>query len=567
MHQQQQTSTGKPIPKEELWASMSAVNQAGKPTAQAPAEATEAHEPTEATIAPAPQSEAEVPSPAPAPNESALVTPADLPNDEAPLSDDDVIASLAAMKPMEYDRVRLEHAKALGVQVGTLDSMVKKARNEDTVVARLPFSDVEPHPEPIDPSQLLNEISDTIRQYIVLDSEQAHAAALWIAFTYFIDVVDVAPLAIINAPEKSCGKTQLLTLIGRMAYRPLPASNASASALFRAVEKWKPTILIDEADTFFRDNFELQGMVNAGYLRDGYVLRSESSGDSFEPRMFSVFSSKAIAGIALERHLRDATMSRGILFNLRRKLSHESVSRLRHADKGVFAVITEKLARFALDYSQRVRLARPTLPDELSDRDQDNWDPLLAIAGCAGPEWVQRATAAALKLSCEDVMPVSTGNELLADIRHVFERKRVEKICTADLIEALCDDEEGGWATYNRGKPLTPRQLAKQLAVYGIKSKTVRMGANNTPKGFDAAQFNDAFARYLAAAPEKLPQHRNAPPESMSGMETGVADEKGVAATGNSRATLRALPGLDCGVVAGKTGNAGRACLDADDLY
>lgn len=383
------------------------------------------------------------------------------------------------------------------MRVTTLDGMVEDAQSDGSKVERLPFDEVEPHPGPIDPTQLLDEVSATIRRFIVLDDHQADAAALWVVLTHFIDVVEVAPLLIVNAPEKSCGKTQLLTVMGRMVYRPLPASNASPSALFRAVELWKPTILIDEADTFFRDNAELQGMVNAGYLRDGYVLRSEAVGDSFEPRMFSVFSAKALAGIALERHLPDATMSRGIVLNLRRKLPDESVSRLRHADRDLFSIIAEKLARFALDYSQQVRLARPVLPNELSDRDQDNWDGLLAIAGCAGDEWLSRATKAALKLSGAGEKTVSTGNELLADIQHVFERKRVDKINFADLIQALCDDEEAGWATYNRGKPITPRQVSKRLKEYGISSKPTRFGYDGVQKGFDADQFSDAFARYL----------------------------------------------------------------------
>jgi len=228
-----------------------------------------------------------------------------------------------------------------------------------------------------------------------------------------------------------------------------------------------------------------------------YVLRSEAVGDSFEPRMFSVFSAKALAGIALEKHLLDATMSRGLVINLRRKLRDESVSRLRHADRDLFSIIAEKLSRFALDYSQQVRLARPVLPNELSDRDQDNWDGLLAIAGCAGDEWLSRATKAALKLSGAGEKTVSTGNELLADIQHVFERKRVDKINFADLIQALCDDEEAGWATYNRGKPITPRQVSKRLKEYGISSKPTRFGYDGVQKGFDADQFSDAFERYL----------------------------------------------------------------------
>ena len=413
--------------------------------------------------------------------------------------DTEIIKQLAALKPVEYDKVRAAKAKELGIRPGTLDAEVKAIRGEEKEAGRLPFAAVEPYPAPIDPAQLLNEISATIKQFIVLDDHQANAAALWCALTWFIDVVEVAPLAIINAPEKACGKTQLLTVMGRMSYRPLPASNASASALFRAVELWKPTILIDEADTFFKDNPELQGMVNAGYLKDGYVLRSEAVGDSFEPRMFSVFSPKAIAGIKLEKHLPDATMSRGIVFTLRRKLAGETVSRLRHASPYLFDEIASKLARFSEDYSEQVRNARPVLPDELSDREQDNWDGLLAIASCAGDEWLKKATAAALYLSATAAdKTASAGNELLSDIRDIFESKRIDKISTVDLIEALCKDEEAAWSTYNRGRPLAPRQLVKQLEGYEIKPKQIRLNAYDRIRGFEISQFTDSFMRYLA---------------------------------------------------------------------
>ena len=327
-------------------------------------------------------------------------------------------------------------------------------------------------------------------------------------------MVEVAPLAVINAPEKACGKSQLLDVMGRMSARPLPVANVTPAALFRSVERWEPTLLIDEADTFFRGKEEIKGLINAGHTRaNAFVLRTV--GDNHEPKMFNVWGAKALAGISLEKHLPDATMSRAIVFNLRRKLPHESVTRLRHVENGLFEGISSKLARFADDHSHQVRQARPALPDELSDRAQDNWEPLLAIAECAGPDWVRRATAAALKLSCTAEERVSTGNELLADIQHVFESKQVEKIKTADLIAALESDEEMPWATYNHGKPITPRQLAKLLSGYGIKSKTVRFG-NSTPKGYEASQFADAFARYLAD-PEDLPQRCNDSPDSNDG--------------------------------------------------
>jgi hypothetical protein len=70
------------------------------------------------------------------------------------------------------------------------------------------------------------------------------------------------------------------------------------------------------------------------------------------------------------------------------------------------------------------------------------------------------------------------------------------------LLSGLIADPEAPWATYNRGKPLTPRQLSRLLEPYGIHSKTVRFGPHDTPKGFELTQFQDAFSRYLSAAPK-----------------------------------------------------------------
>lgn len=414
-------------------------------------------------------------------------------------SDDARIARLAALPPLAYDRCRTAEAKALGVRPATLDCLVKTART-DGEAPETPFSDPEPWPDPVNPADLFDELATMIRRFIVLDASQADAAALWVAFTHLSDVVEVAPLAIINAPEKACGKSQLLTLFGRLVARPLPAANSTAAFLFRAVELWEPTVLIDEADTFIRDNDELKGLVNAGHTRaNAFVGRVV--GDDLKPTLFKVWGAKALAGIALEKHLPDATMSRAVIFNMRRKLASEAVERLRHAEAGLFERLASKLARFADDFREAVRLARPSLPDALGDREQDNWEPLFAIAGCAGPEWVRRATDAALWLSRATPDSQSAGNELLADIQAVFEAKGCERISMADLIAALIADDEAAWATWNRGRALTARQLGKMLQGYGIKTKALRLGYE-VAKGYDRAQFADAFGRYLTPTPE-----------------------------------------------------------------
>lgn len=145
--------------------------------------------------------------------------------------------------------------------------------------------------------------------------------------TWFIDVVQVAPLAVITAPEKRCGKSQLLFILGRLVYRPLAASNITAAALFRSIDLWGPTLLIDEADAFIKDNEELRGLLNCGHTRDSaYIIRVV--GDNFTPTRFNVWGAKALAGIG---HLSETLMDRSVTLELRRKTPYEKVDRLRHA--------------------------------------------------------------------------------------------------------------------------------------------------------------------------------------------------------------------------------------------
>jgi putative DNA primase/helicase len=408
---------------------------------------------------------------------------------------DAAIQRLAALSPMQYDVVRKAKAKALGVRPGTLDAAVKEARKGSNT-DDLPFTEVEPWPERVDPARLLTDIATTIRHFIVCCEEVSHAVALWIAMTWFIDVVRVAPLAVITSPEKRCGKSLLLSLLGRLVARAVTASNISPAALYRTIEAWQPTLLIDEADAFMKDNEELRGLLNSGHTRDSaYVIRTV--GENFTPTKFSTWGAKAIAGIG---HVADTLMDRAIIFELRRKLADEKVDRIRDAKQSLFDDLRSQLARFAEDYSEEVRQARPPLPNSLNDRAQDNWEPLLAIAMTASSEWLKLGTTAALKLSGGEIASQTIGTELLSDIQMIFKDKKVDRIATAELIEALCSDDEKPWKTYSKGFPITPRQLANRLKAYGIYSKTIRIG-NDTAKGYEKDQFTEAFSRYIPPSP------------------------------------------------------------------
>lgn len=404
-------------------------------------------------------------------------------------SEQAAIKRLASLSPIDYDRARKKEAENLGISVSTLDKSVNAAKRNE--IDDSGFPNVEPWEYPINPDELLSDISKTVHRFIVCNKETADAVALWASMTWFMDAVQIAPLATITAPEKRCGKTQLLTILGKLSYRPLSASSISSASLYRCIEAWQPTLLLDETDAFMRENEELRGVINSGHSRDNaYVIRTV--GDDHTPKRFSTWGAKALSGIG---NLSDTLMDRAIILELRRKLSHENVDRLRYAEPDLFLTLTRKLSRFADDNREQVRQARPILPDALNDRAQDNWEPLLAIAECAGSEWLGRANQVALKLSASDKSS-SVSNELLEDIQEIFETKRANKISTAELISALTEDTEKSWATYNRGRPLSPKQLANKLKDYGIQSKLIRNGYD-VYRGFELAQFEESFSRYL----------------------------------------------------------------------
>ncbi len=408
------------------------------------------------------------------------------------------IKRLAALGDIPYDRHRNFEAKRLGISVTTLDKEVEKFRpqNANTGESEDIFPSIEPWTEPVTAAELLPELSRTFERFAILPEHADIALALWVIFTWLIDDVGVSPILAISSPEKRCGKTTVLSILGNLVCKPILASNISAAALFRTVELWKPTIIIDEADTFIRDSDELRGIINSGHTRHtAYVIRT--TGDDHTPKRFSTWGAKAIAIIG---SLPDTLHDRSIVIQLRRKLTHEKTEKLRHADPNIFKDLQRKLLRFANDHAQTIANARPNFPGNLniSDRALDNWEPLLAIAKLAGNIWAEKVYQAAANLSEGDKEILPIGTELLKDIAKIFADKSIIKIHTINLINYLCEDEESPWSVYNfrsQDKKITQRQLSKLLSPYQISTKNIEIGGVQK-KGFDQLQFAEVWERY-----------------------------------------------------------------------
>lgn len=140
------------------------------------------------------------------------------------------------------------------------------------------------------------DIYNYIKEYLILKPDEYHLMTLWIMASYLADDFKTVPYLLFIAPKES-GKSQAMRILNQLSYRGFLAASVTPAALFRAIELWRVTLLIDEAEYQIKNDTEsgqaLYQVLNMGYKRDSFALRVE--GDSKIPTPFDVFGFKAIA--------------------------------------------------------------------------------------------------------------------------------------------------------------------------------------------------------------------------------------------------------------------------------
>ncbi len=345
---------------------------------------------------------------------------------------------------------------------------------------------------------LLDEIVSYTRQFVVLADDVFHdTLALWVLHTHVIDVLPATARLALLSPEPGSGKTRLLEILQLLVLNPVLAANASPAAVFRMVSsEKKPTLLLDESDTYlmpgspgYRD--DLRGVIDAGYRPGSHVIRCEPP--SMRERMFETFGAVAIAGLG---RLPPTILQRSIVFPMHTRRSDEPVKAFRwRIEEQVTEPLRERLKVWADENVNRVADLLSGEPlcglEDLTDRQAEIWEPLVAIGDLAGECWPQRARQAALMATRVGTQNDPTlGVQLLKDIRGVVNGH--DRISSSDLVSALNGLEESPWG----GWPLDSRGLARKLKPYGIRPSQIRVG-ERTMKGYRIPEFHDAWDRYL----------------------------------------------------------------------
>jgi hypothetical protein len=285
----------------------------------------------------------------------------------------------------------------------------------------------------------------------------------------------------------------------------------------------RPTLLIDEADTFLQGNDELRGILNSGYTRKtAYVVRvANKAGQSNFPMnaksellaensgsgtaigrgtangtgpttrlvRFSCWCPKIMAAIG---RLPDTLADRCIVIKMQRKTAGEICERLRNLDA---LPLRRQCARFVQDHAEAIASTHPALPSNLNDRAGDIWEPLLALADAAGGPWpdLARQAAGALTANSMESSPITS---LLIDILTQFITTREDRIFSRHLLAALNESPERPWSAMKNGREISEHWLSQQLRPYGIRPRTIRQG-ELTAKGYSRNDMVDVFRRYI----------------------------------------------------------------------
>lgn len=352
------------------------------------------------------------------------------------------------------------------------------------------IADIVPYTDSVTNDEIYQALYELIDRHIIIDKPLKVAFVLWVLFTYLIDDCDIAPIAWITAPEKSCGKSTLLGLFERVVNRPYTMTDPSQAVLYRIMDKYKPCLLIDEIDTGLKDKSTILGILNAGYSRHACKIPKVNMDKGGTVESFNAFGAKVLCGIG---GLTGTTASRSIKFELKRKSNNDKVARLnkRTLTHAKTDLIRQKAKRWATDNRQAIiQTEIEILP--INDRAYDNWYILLQIAHVLGVYDTAKQACLTINKAKDEL---STNEQLLFDIREVW---RGEKMALKFLLERLIADDEKAWASLNNGQEMTAHQLGKRLRGFGIAPKTIKTGVSTTAKGYDKDQFTQIWERYLS---------------------------------------------------------------------
>lgn len=353
-------------------------------------------------------------------------------------------------------------------------------------------------------SSLVDALEGHFQRYLAIDPKLPLVLALWSLATHVFEVFDAFPYLAITSPAPRCGKTRAAELLELFCAKPTRTVGITVAALFRTIERDKPTLIIDEAE-HLRGRDErtkaLLEILNAGYRKGQKVRRCEGgNGKNWKLRDFETYCPKVVVLIGF---LNDTLADRTIPVQMRRRKAGEKVDRFLTAiAKRETAPLQNECKAWAKGNRRRVKLQYESAPDLpfLQDREAELWVPLFAVCTVGAPERLPELESAARNLAAMKAAdePTDLGTTLLADVREVFDNGKTDRLPTALLLYQLTEAmEDSPWPTVSHGKALNPHGLSRFLRPFRIQPKNIRDSNGKVVKGYERSQFEEAWELYL----------------------------------------------------------------------
>jgi hypothetical protein len=146
--------------------------------------------------------------------------------------------------------------------------------------------------------QLYKDIYAFITEHLDVANELYYDVyTCFVLATWRAEDFKVVPYLFFLGPMAS-GKTRGLECFNQLCYRPILAASISAASLFRVLEAWHPTLLLDETEIYNKESMaEVLSLLNSGYRKGQCALRIKGA-EQGNPQIgtFDVFGFKALAG-------------------------------------------------------------------------------------------------------------------------------------------------------------------------------------------------------------------------------------------------------------------------------
>jgi putative DNA primase/helicase len=400
-------------------------------------------------------------------------------------------------------------AEILNVKETSIPSMIRDARptvheasQPKQMKGSVTLRDVEPWEHPVNGAELLDEIVAFYEKFVVLPLTAADVLAVWCLQTWCYELFDFAAIVAVWSPEHECGKGRVLDITEKIVRRPFRTSNTSAAVLYHVISKGNLTVLVDELDSVNEEQRSaICNILNSGFQSNGTAHRMTEMNGAQAEIEFPTFCPKMIATITLDK-LGKATRSRTIAIRMQRKARSQKVGRFRRIDA---IPLQRKCMRWAQDNAEAIKALPPIDINECAtDRQEDVWEPLVAIGRVVGGDWEKRIRIAATQLASgsSDGASETVGHQLLAALQSFF-KDHGNCAETKTIIAALNDD----FADLNHGRGLTPQFIAKLLRPYGIEPRVHKI-AGKPARGYSREDCEQAFATYLSERHPRNPAEK-----------------------------------------------------------